>query len=88
MPKAVVGTHGGVAGRPSKDPSLRGREFGGLVIEWGARDDHRGSRDSRGAISGAGGALVVKFLPGFLGIIRENAPVQPGWKPTRASDES
>ena len=88
MPKAVVGTHGEVAGRPPTDPSLRGRAFGGLVIEWGARDDHRGSRDSRGAISGAGGALVVKFLPGFLGIIRENAPVQPGWKPTRASDES
>mmetsp|Transcript_11533 Transcript_11533/g.53607 ORF Transcript_11533/g.53607 Transcript_11533/m.53607 type:complete len:457 (+) Transcript_11533:3106-4476(+) len=78
MPKAVVGTHGGVAGRPSKDPSLRGREFGGLVIERGARDDHRGSRDSRGAISGAGGGLVVKFNRGFLGIIRENAPVLPG----------
>ena len=49
-----------------------------MVIERGARDDHRGSRDSRGAISGAGGALVVKFNRGFLGIIRENAPVLPG----------
>ena len=78
MPKAVLGTHGGVAGRPSKDPSLRGREFGGLVIERRARDDHRGSRDSRGAISGAGGALVVKFIPGFSGNQQRKRPGPAG----------